>query len=144
VSAARKVFPLAAPLFDVGEVTITKRAKALLEKQSVTVDELLDRFRRLDWPEDEELFGQNVAALRGGREIQISWTFGTPVTATGKHVSIECIAGKATKIETAWEYCHRLDPKCFGPKGEWPKEVWGKGVYTAPPSEIVKAAEGAT
>jgi hypothetical protein len=140
VSARRSVFPLAAPLFDVGEVTITKRAKALLKKQGVTVHGLLDRFRRLDWPEDEELFGQNVAALREGREVQVSWTFGAPRAVAWEHVSVECLLGKATIIETASEYIYRLDPKCFGPKGELSGKVWGKGVYTAPPIEIVKVA----
>jgi hypothetical protein len=48
--------------------------------------------------------------------------------------------GKTTIIETGSEYIHEQDPKHFGPGGEWPKKVWGKGVYTAPQVEIVKVA----
>lgn len=140
VSAAR-VFPLAAPLFDVGEVRITKKAKAILEKQGVTVHEILDRFRRLDWPDvSGEVFGQEMENLREGKEVQASWTFGAPLTASARHLFIDCAPGKTTIIETGSEYIHELDPKCCGPDGEWPKRVWGKGVYTAPPVEIVKAA----
>lgn len=126
MSAAR-IFPLAAPLFDVGTVTITKKAKALLERQCLTVDELLDRFRRCDWPEDGWLFGQNMEALREGREIEVTWTFDAPLTASEKQINVECIAGKFTKIETGWEYCHRPDP---------PKR-------RATAAEIARAAEGA-
>lgn len=143
VSARRSVFPLAAPLFDVGEVTITKRAKALLKKQGVTVHELLDRFRRLDWPEEDgsgEGFGQNVDALKKGKVVIVTWTFGAPLQASRSHVQVECTPGKTTIIGTEAEYLHRADPKHYGPGGEWPKKTWGKGRYTAPPAEIVKTA----
>lgn len=144
MSARRKVFPLAAPLFDVGAVTITKKAKALLKAQGMTVNELLDRFRRLDWPIDSdggEGFGANVAALREGETLFVGWSFGAPILATGRRLQVECLPGKTTIIETESECLYRGDPKHYGPKSELPKKTWGKGIYTPLPVERVTFAD---
>lgn len=139
--SAVRVFPLAAPAFDPGKVTVTLRAKKFLAKKGrPTPGELLDRFVRFDWPnEDGDAFGQSMEAARGGKEFWASYQFGRRLD-TASQIMIVCRAGKATSIETGYEHMHRLDPKHYGPEDELPEETWGKGRYTAPPVEIVKAA----
>lgn len=142
MSARRRVFPLATPIFDLGKVTITKRAKARLREEGVEVLGFLDRFHRIDWPDaTKDEFGDAMADLRKGTPFSVSWTFGAPME-TEKHVTVYYSAGKSTSIETGYEMLHRMDPKHYGPEDEWPKKVWGKGVYTAPPAEVVKPAAG--
>ena len=141
MSARRSVFPLAAPAFDPGVITVTLRAKKLLAKRGrPTPGELLDRFVRFDWPdEDGDAFGWSMQAAREGKEFWATWQLGKRHD-TASQIMIVCRAGKFTAIETGYEYMHRLDPKHYGPEDELPVKTWGKGTYTAPPSEIVKAA----
>ena len=134
----KTIFPLAFPLFDVGTVTITKNAEALLKKNGLTSAEVVDRVQRVDWPaENDERFGEEMAALKDGNEVYITFRFGAPLTAAEMHVSVECAPGRSTTIETGREHIHRIDPEHFGPRGELPKKTWGKGTYTAPPVEVV-------
>lgn len=139
MSAAR-VFPLAAPAFDPGKVTVTLRAKERLAKKGLTPGEMLDRFLRFDWPdEDGDAFGQSMQAAREGKEFWATWQLGKAL-ATASQIVIVCRAGKFTAIETGYEYMHRLDSTHYGPEDELPEETWGKGRYTAPRAEIVKVA----
>jgi hypothetical protein len=144
VSARRRgPFPLKTPLFDLGKVTITKRAKKRLEKEGIDVHAFLDCFHRMDWPDaTADEFGEAMADLREGNPFSVSWDFGARME-TQKHVTVFYTPGKSTSIETGYETLHRMQPKEYGPEGEWPKKVWGKGVYTEPPAEMVKAVEGA-
>lgn len=140
MSTGRGVFPLAAPAFDAGKVTVTLRAKERLARKGLTPGELLDRFLRFDWPDTSaEDFGWSMEAARQGKEFWAFWQLGRKKSATAE-LAIVCKAGKFTAIETGSEYMHRLDPKHYGPEDELPAETWGKGRYTAPPCEIVKAA----
>ncbi|GEM_PF-3494917 len=135
MSAAR-IFPLASPIFVPREARLTLRAKALLAQSGQPAYELFDRFLRLDWSDKRE-FEEGMGDLRSGRRFFVTMTKGTEPP-----VGVTCEPRKrAVTIETEAEYLHRLEPKRYGPDGEWPGKMFGKGRYTAPPCEVVKAAK---